>query len=676
MVRVIYGIWDGVAQDNRGKIPVEIPESSDLKGFAHFNEGNQIKAFIGDRGFFVFSQETNLVDAFAQHMARVADDSCGKCTPCRVGAPLIRDALTEVLQGKKDEWPKIELLARQMAETSLCGLGRSGANALLEAIRHFPTVLAKNCDDGLASAQHGMSYATAPCIEACPSKVDVPHYIDYIKDGQPDRSLGVILRKYPMAATCGRVCVRFCEMACRRNLVDQPVGIKILKRYVADQQKGLQGSVFSEDMVANRRPASLRVAVVGAGPAGISCAYHLLLRGYHVDVFDAAEEAGGMARSGIPSYRLPKDVLKSETHIIEHLGGRLLFGKALGRDFSVDDLFEQGYKSVFLGLGCSRGTLLGVADEDPTLDGYSSGIDFLLDVHNHVEHGKPIKLQGEVAVVGGGNVAMDCVRSALRLGAEKVHLIYRRTENEMPADHEEIEAAHKEGVIFHCLTNPSRILSENGRITGVALATMRQTEPDARGRIGVEAIPGSEEFFKCDMLIAAIGQQVDKQTLTAADGVQMDKWGCVATNPTSLQTTRAGVFAGGDCATGASTLIHAMAAGLKAARNIDDYLRHGQVQFFPRSRMRRLLNDHKMISGECFELPMAHQYRVDIPELAPDIRKKTFEEVEKPISAAEAYHEASRCLRCYRVYSVVTEFPVPGLRPGSRWQNQTLKMAR
>jgi len=678
MVRVIYGVWDGNIQDNRDKIPVDIPDDPNLSGFAVFNDGNPIKAFIGDRGFFVFDQDVDLTDAFSAHMSRVADESCGKCTPCRIGAPLIRDALAAARQGKgsKFGWSDIESLARQMAETSLCGLGRSGASALLDALRHFPSVLTGNVTDGRVQAQYGMSYATAPCVEACPSKVDVPHYIDYIKDGQPERSLGVILRKYPMAATCGRVCVRFCEMACRRNLVDQPVGIKILKRYVADHQKGLKGSVFSKEMITNHQAESMRVAVVGGGPAGVSCAYHLLLRGYHVDVLEAAEQAGGMARSGIPSYRLPKDVLKSETDTIELLGGRFLYGNALGRDVSIDGLFEQGYKAIFLGLGCSRGTLLGVADEDPTLDGYYSGIDFLLSVHNHVEHGKPIKLRGEIAVVGGGNVAMDCVRSALRLGAEKVHLIYRRTEADMPADHEEIEAAQKEGVIFHCLTNPARVLSENGKITGVELVEMRQTQPDSKGRIGVEPIPGATSTFRCDMLVAAIGQQIDKQSLSVEDGVQLDKWGCVATNPQTLVTARMGVFAGGDCATGPSTLIHAMAMGLKAARSIDDYLRYGHVRFFPRSRMRHLLNDHKLLSGECFEVPMAAQYRIDIPELAPEIRKKTFEEVEKPISAEEAYHEASRCLRCYRVYSVVTESPVPGLRATSRWQTQTLRMAR
>lgn len=659
MAHVAYGVWDGHVRDNRGKLPVDVPPDPDLENFLYFNDGNPIRAFVGDRGFLVFDPTVDLVDALHRHLKRAAEESCGKCTPCRIGAPLLRDALAEVRDGRDDAatWERIEAIAHQMAETSLCYLGKSSAAAVIESIAHFPDQLARRGKPTAPEA--GMSYVTAPCIEACPSKVAVPRYIDHIKDGRADLSLGVILRKYPMAATCGRVCVRFCEMACRRNAVDQPVGIKTLKRYVADQQHDQIGRVFSPDHVAPGQATAPRIAVVGAGPAGVACAYHLLLRGYRVDVIEAEAEAGGMARSGIPSYRLPKDVLRSETEIVERLGGHFLFGRRLGRDFHVGDLLEEGYKAVFLALGCAEGTLLGVEGEDPNVAGYRSGIDFLLDVHNHVEHGAPLKIEGEVAVVGGGNVAMDCVRSALRLGAAKVHLIYRRTEADMPADHEEIEAAHREGVIFHCLTNPAKIVAENGRVVGVQLSQMRQTVPDRKGRIGVEAIPGSETFFPCDMVIAAIGQQVDKSTFTIEDGIQLDKWGCVAHNEQTLHTSRAGVFAGGDCASGASTLIHAMAMGLKAARAINDYLRHGYPRFFGRSRFRKLLNDNKLMAGECFEAPVAHQYRIDIPNLSPEERSRNFDEVEQPISADDAYREAARCLRCYRVYSVVTENAVP-----------------
>jgi formate dehydrogenase beta subunit len=391
----------------------------------------------------------------------------------------------------------------------------------------------------------------------------------------------------------------------------------------------------------------------------MSCAYHLLLRGFHVDVLEAMDEAGGMAAIGIPSYRLPKDVLRSESDVITTLGGRILFNQALGRNLSIDDVFARGYRAVFLALGCQQGTTLGVEGEDPDMEGYEPGIGFLLKVHDYVAGKQTTTLTGQVVVVGGGNVAMDCARSALRMGCEAVHLVYRRTREDMPADAEEIVAAEAEGIIFHFLTNPSRILSEDGRVTGVELVQMRQTEPDAKGRRKVESVPGSETVLPCSTIIAAIGQQVQAGALTHSDGVDMDRWNCVSADPASLATSREGVFAGGDCATGASTLIHAMAAGLKAARAIDDYLQLGHVRFSPRSRMRQILNQHKMLAADTIEYPVRHQYRVHHPELAPDVRKQMFEEVEQTISAADAYREANRCLRCYRIYSVVTELPIP-----------------
>jgi formate dehydrogenase (NADP+) beta subunit len=412
-------------------------------------------------------------------------------------------------------------------------------------------------------------------------------------------------------------------------------------------------------MTAQTLGPDMRVAVIGAGPAGVACAYHLLLRGFRVDVLEAMSEAGGMAAIGIPSYRLPKDVLQAESDIITTLGGRFLFNKSLGRDYNIDDLFARGYRAVFLALGCQQGTLLGVPNEDPTMPGYESGIAFLLKVHDHVAGKHTIKLSGDVVVVGGGNVAMDCARSALRMGANTVHLVYRRTRKEMPADAEEVEAAEKEGVVFHFLSNPSRVVSADGQVSAVELLKMQQTEPDARGRIGVKPIPGTEATLPCTTVIAAIGQEVQKGALTRDDGVKMNKWGCVEVDETTLATTREGVFAGGDGASGPSTLIHAMAAGLQAARAIDDYLQFGEVRFVPRARMRRILNAHKMLASDSIEYPVRSLHRVHHPELSPEIRKQMFEEVEKNISAEDAYHEASRCLRCYRIYSVITEQPIP-----------------
>lgn len=661
MSEVCYGVWDGVVYDERVRDPEARRSFPALSNFDDFDSGNPIQAFIADRGFIVFDEAVSLLDAFWRQMVQAADQSCGKCTPCRAGTVLVRDALDALRRGERSplDLDQIAQMAEHMTATSMCGLGQTCARALHEAIRNFRDVFEAEIADGGAPAQHAMSYTTAPCIEACPSRINVPRYIDYIRDGKPAHSLGVILQKYPMAATCGRVCVRFCEMACRRKMVDEAVGIKTLKRYVADQQKGEHAMSFGRELVAEPLGPEMRVAVVGAGPAGLSCAYHLLLHGYRVDVLEAADEAGGMAASGIPSYRLPKDVLHSECEIITALGGRFKFGQRLGRDFSIDDLFARGYLAVFLGLGCQQGTRLNIPGEDPALDGYTSGIRFLLQVHEHVEGQAPLALAGRVVVVGGGNVAMDCARSALRMGASEVHVVYRRTRADMPADTTEIEAAEAEGVVFHFLANPVRIVAEDGRVTGLELVGMEQTERDAEGRRKVRPQEGTEHVMACEHVIPAIGQQVRQGAIRSEDGIALDRWNCVAVDPTDLTTSRPGVFAGGDCATGASTLIHAMAAGLKATRSIDDYIQRGHIRFRPRSRMRELLNDNKILADDAVEVPVKHQYRSHHPELDPAVRRMMFEEVEQTISLDEAYAEARRCMRCYRIYSVVTEKPIP-----------------
>jgi formate dehydrogenase (NADP+) beta subunit len=661
MTNIVYGVWDGVAHDHRGRGAALSDMDISLHGLDEFDPGNRIRAFVGDRGFFVFDENVSLIDTFWHYINKAADQSCGKCTPCRMGTVLVRDALDALRHGEEPaiNFDDMTALARQMVDTSLCGLGLTCAKSLLAALENFRDIFETEAASGPAPEQNGLVYVTAPCIEACPSKINVPQYIDYIRDGKPEHALGVILQKYPMAATCGRVCVRFCEMACRRNLVDEAVGIKTLKRYVADYQTRTHALEFSKDLIAEPLPASMRVAIVGAGPAGVCCAYHLLLHGYHVDIYEMMPQAGGMAAIGIPSYRLPKDVLKSEMDIITQLGGQFLFNQKLGRDYSVNDLFARGYRAVFLALGCQEGTQLGVKDEDPTLGGYESGIGFLLKVHDHVAGIKKVDLKGEVAVVGGGNVAMDCVRSAVRMGASKVHLIYRRTKTDMPADAEEIEAAEKEGIIFHYLNNPTKIISENAQITGVELVEMRQTEVDARGRRNVVAMAGTEHILPCTTLIAAIGQQVQSGAIMPTDGVLLNRWRCVDVDKASLLTSRPGVFAGGDCSSGPSTLIHAMANGLKAARAIDDWIRLGEVRFFPRSRMRQILRDNRLLIDDCVEVPVKSEYRVHHPELDPEIRKQMFEEVEQVYSAEDAYKEAKRCMRCFRLYSVITDRPIP-----------------
>ena len=659
MAKVIFGAWDGRVIDNRHKKVFEIEEHPEFADFDEFNPGNPIKAFFGGHGFFIFEKDINLLDAAIQYMERVARESCGKCTPCRVGTQIITSKLEMLAAGKGDAGmlDEIQTIAEHVRSTSMCGLGQTATVSLLEILAYFREELEGHVVSGARiDRQACTTYVSAPCIEACPSKVDVPRYIDYIKDGKFTHSLGIILQKYPMAATCGRVCVRFCEMACRRTQVDEAVGIKVLKRFVADHERHVTNEWFSSYMIPEKKEPDLKVAVIGTGPAGISAAYHLLLRGYPVDVYEAKSVPGGMAATGIPEYRLPKAVLGQEVSIIETLGGQIFYNRKMGRDFTLKSLFNNGYKSVFLGIGTHKGKMMKAIGEDPNLEGYAFGVDFLLRInHDFIDKGIPMQLGEKMVVVGGGNVAMDCVRSALRMGVREVHLIYRRSRDEMPADHEEIEAAEKEGVIFHLLTHPIRILSENGKVTGLELIKMGLGEPDESGRRSVKPIEGSEFVLETDYVVPAIGQQVAHGFVTPEDGVNFSSWGTIEIKDDSLMTTRKGVFAGGDCVTGPATLVQAMAQGEQAARCIDDYLTHGRVRFYPEARMSQLVADVQPMIASGVNIPVKHEYRVKVRELDPEVRKKMFEEVEKPISVDEAYHEAHRCMRCYRVYSVITE---------------------
>ncbi len=659
MAKIVYGIWDGKKIDNRKKRLFEIPEEKFFSDFDEFNPGNPIKAFLGDKGFFVFDKEFNLLEALKDYIERASMESCGKCTPCRVGTRILKARLEELMRGEaeKDVLDEILSISEHIKETSLCGLGQTATVVLSEAIIHFRDEIEKWIGKTDTSVpQHSTTYVTAPCIEACPAKVEVPKYIDYIKNGKFTHSIGVILQKYPMAATCGRVCVRFCEAACRRTMVDEPVGIKLLKRFVADRERYVTDHWFTPDLIPEKKDPELKVAIVGAGPAGISAAYHLLLRGYPVDIFEAMTEAGGMAAVGIPNYRLPKDeILRKEISIIETLGGKIHYNQRMGVDFTLEDLFKRGYKAVFLGVGLQKGKLLNIPGEDRSVSGYITGVRFLLFInHYYINMGLQMDIGKRVVVVGGGNVAMDCARSALRLGVEEVHLVYRRSKAEMPADPEEVEAAEKEGVKFNFLSQPVRILTEDGKVKGIELIRMKLGEPDESGRRKAIPIEGSEYVIEADFIIVAIGQTVDTSFLSENDGITLNKWGNIEVDK-NLMTKRKGVFAGGDCVTGPATLIEAMAQGEKAAKSIDDYLQYGRVKFKPDDRMSELLSHIRKITKDDIKFPLKNQYRVKVKELDPEVRKKLFEEVEKPISVEEAYKEAERCMRCYRIYSVVTE---------------------
>lgn len=666
----LFGFWKGRRLDRRSNPSGTLPDGFPLDEVREFNRGNPVTSLISSAGFLIFQGAEALPLVLFAYYDNIRRMSCGRCTPCRAGSILICEALKKAVLGLGStvDWEEIRTLARQMELTSLCGIGASTTAALIGAIDHFVDDLKTTEPAGdpaaLLEEKRYASAATAPCIEACPANVNVPRYIDYIRDGRPQLAEGVLMERYPLVGTCGRVCVRPCEKACARRFVEAPVAIKDLKHFAADHAGAPVSHLFApEEALGSDKK---KVAVVGAGPAGITCAYHLLQMGHAVDVFDMEEEAGGMARWGIPAYRLPRMELAGETDVVKALGGNYVFGKKLGRDFSVESLLQDGYSAVFLGIGCALGQYLNLPDEDQSAEGYLKGLDFLLEVeHSQKNPGGPAPLQGDVVVIGCGNVAMDCCRTARRLlKSGRVIVAYRRIEASAPADPEEIKAARAEGVEFEFLSAPKRIIVEDGRVVGIELVRMYQTEPDQSGRRGVKPIAGSEFVIPCSTVIASIGQKMDASVFSPEDGIRLSRWNTIETKA-DYTTSRKGVFAGGDAAVGAQTLILAMAHGEGAARSIDAYLKSGEAAFFPRKRLSRIIRKADLL-GQCRpEKGYPHAERFEVPML--DARKRIeetpWEEVEFGMTDSDGWKESKRCMRCYRLIGVTTRDPIPGTEP-------------
>jgi NADH-quinone oxidoreductase subunit F len=581
---------------------------------------------MGSGGFVVMDEDTCMVDLAKFFMEFVQSESCGKCAPCRVGTKRMLEILKRITigEGKEGDIELLLELGRTIKETALCGLGQSAPNPVLSTIKYFRDEYEAHIRDKKCPASVCAALFDSPCKNTCPANVDAPIYIDLIRQGRPAEAYEEVLRENPFPVVCGRVCNHPCERRCRRAQLDEPIAIRELKRFASDYAASLNGT---RPMPVRKPSTGKKVGIVGSGPAGLTAAYYLALQGHSVTVFEALPVAGGMLAVGIPDYRLPKDALKRDIEVIANLGVEIRTGTKVGVDIPWDDLRSQ-YDAVFVAIGAHRDQRLGVPGED--LDGVIPGVEFLRDL----ALGKGVDLRGKkVVVMGGGNVAMDAARSARRLGAESVSVIYRRSKADMPALKEEIDMAEAEGIVFKTMVNP-KAFKGNGRLESVTCLKMRPGEYDSSGRKRAIEVEGSEFDLPCDVFVAAIGQ-VSEVEVFAAAGLGADKRTLKA-DPKTMSTNEPGVFAGGDCTSGPATVVEAIAAGKRAASSIDKYL-GGSGNVVPEPKHERKL------SGPVMEekMPRCHGRMASM-----EARLSSFDEVELGYDARTAQREAERCLRC------------------------------
>jgi len=595
----------------------------------------EIGSILGSGGMIVMDESTCMVDLARYFISFTQEESCGKCTPCREGTRRLNQVLEAICEGgaTPDHIDTLSELASYVKDTSLCGLGATAPNPVITTLEYFRDEYEAHVLHRQCPSQRCVKLIPAACQRTCPAGIDVPSYVALIADGKYQEALDLIRKDNPLPAICGYVCTHPCESACERNSVDRAVAIKALKRFAADWEMK-HGSAPKPSKKADKLG---KVAIVGAGPAGLTAAYFAAQDGCEVTIYDALDAPGGMLVAGIPSFRLPREVIQYEIDYIKKLGVEIKSGVRVGRDISLQQLRDEGHSAVYLACGAYKEMRLGLSGEDET-EGVAGSLAFLA----RCQGADTPKLTGRVVVIGGGNAAIDCARTALRLGADKVTIVYRRTRQEMPADAEEIEQATREGVEIAMLASPVEIRSEGGKLRAVRCIRNELGEPDASGRRRPVPVEGSEFDVEAEWLISAIGQT---PLLDAIEGVTVDhdRRERVRIDPETQRTDVDWLFAGGDVVTGPATVIEAVAAGKKAARAMVRMMKGDRLVEPAPIPVPRMTVEVAMDLGE---EEVAALKRPEMPALDPKTRATTFELVDIGFDEETARKEAHRCLRC------------------------------
>jgi len=605
----------------------------------------------------VMDENTCMVDVAKYFMNFLKDESCGKCFTCRKGTQRMYEILDDISKGRGtlEHMDLLTELAEVVKDTTMCGLGQTASNPVLSTLRYFRDEYLHHVLDKKCGAFVCKELVGAPCQAGCPLDTEVWRYVALIEKGEYEEAYKVIRQANPFPSVCARVCGRKCETRCNLAVSGgEAIAIRALKRFITDR---IDPAVFKAVRHTSNIKNISKVAIIGAGPAGLSAAHHLSLLGHKVTLIEASDEPGGMLISCIPDYRLPRDVARKEIESLLDENITVKCGTRLGRDVTIDELFKDGFKAIFLAIGADKSWQLDLEGEDTA--GVYSSMEFLKAFNLRGQE----LAKGRVGIIGGGNSAVDAARVAIRQKEVKsVTLLYRRTSQEMPAYAEEVEAALEEGIRLETLVSPTsiryieaaeaegvkvetfvepvRIDSKNGCLADIECVRNRLGEFDQSGRRKPVPIAGTEFTIPLDTMIVAIGERPDSDCLVSM-GLEVDKGGRARVNHKTLCTSRKGVFAGGDLVTGPDTVVDAIAAGRRAAGVIDLYVCGQELAETPTVKLPEFFLEPAAVSDEEFEA-----LRVEPTTLDGKSRKKCFAEVELTLSVEQAKREARRCLRC------------------------------
>ena len=640
---VVYDIGGGPAGDAKikavqtggpsgGCIPASMFDLS-----IDYDSLTKAGSIMGSGGMIVMDENTCMVDVARYFMNFLKDESCGKCFTCRKGTQRMYEILDDITKGnaRLEDLDLLEELALVVKDTTMCGLGQSAPNPVLSTLRYFRHEYVRHIVDKRCDAFVCKDLVGAPCQSACPVGTEPWRYIAHLARGEYEEAYRVIRETNPFPSICARVCDHNCESRCKLGTTgSKPVAVRALKRFIADRVDPASYRPVRQPIPEN---ASKKVAIVGSGPAGLTTAHYLSLKGYKVTIFEADKEPGGMMLAGIPEYRLPRNVLRKEIECLLDENIKVKCNTTLGKDFTVDDLFKDSFGAVFLALGAHHSKSMGIEGENA--DGIYPSINFLREFNFRGQN----LAKGHVGIIGGGNSAIDAARVALRQSdVEGVTIFYRRSRKEMPAFQMEIDAALEEGVNLQTLVSPTGIIVENGRLSKVEFIRNELGKPDASGRRSFREIPGSKFSAPLDTLIVAIGEQMYPYALDGSSGIETVRGGAIVIDENNLSTKREGVFAGGDVVTGPNSVINAIATGKKTAHMIDCYLNDKPMIMPAEKRLPKVYVEPVAVSPE----DQGTAERIEPPTLPAEERKRTFAEIELCYSVEDARCEARRCLRC------------------------------